>query len=134
MNKKYGKWHYPISNVVWWRELIRVLINPNPAAAPYKLSRLTRIVFLLDPASYYVWPHPRIETMEWRNVGTILARLIVTVKNPGLEAREIPYYSAKTIGQTGADPAVKMDQDLDWRWKMFRTYGDKWPLNETVIS
>jgi len=119
---------YPISDLQWWYVFCRWMINPNPPHAPYKLSRLTRIMFLLDPGTYYVWPHPRIEDYpSWRNAGTVLARLLVTLRNPGYEARIIEHLSPKTTGKTPHELEDQVNEASAWRYRMFVSYGDKWP-------
>jgi hypothetical protein len=122
------KWLYPISDLEWWGIAFRWMINPNRPNAPYKLSRLTRIVFHLDPGSYYVWPHPRIETHPaWKNVGTVVARLLVTFRNPHLHPRTIEFCDTKTSGKTLVELEGRRDAEAAWRYRMFCSYGDKWP-------
>src|SRR5438445_12056071 len=76
-HRNFGECLFPISRLGWWRDTIRLMINPNSRDQPYKLSRQTAIAFNLDPGAYSVLPHTRIESDARRNAGQVLARLLV---------------------------------------------------------
>ncbi len=127
----YGTCFSPISNLVWWRDLVRVILDPNGSNPPYRVSRLTAIVFHLDPAAYYVWPHPRIPECGCETIGTFLARILVSACNRGLKSRAIPDYDTKASGKIHGEAAAALQADLNWRRMMFLSYGDNWPNDQS---
>jgi hypothetical protein len=111
----------PILCPLFWRRLYREVIKGRQVDCYGPLSRITSLVFLLDPFAASVWPHPRRERAS--DVGTILAHWILRLRNPHLEVRGIPWQE----GQTSAEKDAAFEREMAWRWKMIETYGDKWP-------
>jgi len=117
----------PILNPLFWRRLYREVIMGHPADCFPRLSRITSLVFLLDPGAKLVWPHPRIEPAP--DFGTVLAHWILRLRNPGLAVRELPGLGC----QTSAETDLEFQRELQWRSMMFETYGDKWPKSLSVM-
>lgn len=87
-----------------------------------RISRTTRLVFLLDPGASTVWPHPRRET--YANVGVMLGRWILRMRNPHLAIREPPLRGFRNVTES---ELAAFDAERHWRWDMLMAYGDKWP-------
>lgn len=121
-------WTDPIFVWTFYHAVWHLVRNRSLGSEPLPVSRTTNLAFLLDPLAYYVWPHPRKDTFP--TVGSILARLIVMVKNPGREARELPELKPRNDPEYAGSPGS--DAELTRRYQMFLSYGDKWPAAKEV--
>jgi hypothetical protein len=126
LRQRLTAWSNPFSTRNFYPSLWNLVLRPNRHLMPWPVSRATSFVFLLDPPAYYVWPYPRLERHP--TLGAMLARLIMTVKNPGLKAREVQRTRTKNGQESLAWTDDQVQRDLNWRYSMFCSYGDKWPV------
>ena len=127
-SRSLGMLLHPTVTRAFWRALRLVMKGHSPYGGPSQLSRITNSVILLDPISYYTWPHPRIEPVAAeRCLGTVAAHWILRLRSSRLEARLHP-----VLGLLDEEEAfAAFQKDLEWRNQMFSSYGDKSPPGVT---
>jgi hypothetical protein len=111
----------PIPVAQFWIPLYYQVILGRHDGRSKPCTRLTNLVRLLDPLAMAVWPHPR--KLYDASCGTVLAHLILRLRAPRLEVREVPGLGGQASEQTLREFAA----EIEWRDQMFRSYGDKWP-------
>ena len=111
----------PLTLYLFWNRVWFEVILHNHTGWLSKLSRTTNLVRLLDTGALWTWPNPRWPIDP--NAGSLLAHLILRLRNPRLECRDIAGRSATTFEERFSAYQI----DYSWRMEMFTTYGDKWP-------
>lgn len=99
----------PILCPLFWRRLWREVILGRQRERFPRLSRITSLVFLLDPGARTVWPNPRLEPAPC--VGTVLAHWVLRIRNPRLAIREVP----------GLGSQISIETELEF-WKELKQH------------